>query len=208
MILEFNAYIQKSVKEDVLFRIEDWCKEFNNFALTFFIYLKYIFVLILIAIGILTLLKLKGIYFRVRTKDIKNNEDRLKNLRLFMGWTYIFFGIGILFNYLIYFLIWALDPLPDRFIFRFLNFSGNIDPEYINRVEDINASKYPHEKTVYYCFAILSFIFTLDLILCVWYLINNNRVISKPRAVIMNLIISVMGVIMFGVTTFLPFFLL
>ena len=55
--------------------------------------------------------------------------------------------------------------------------------------------------------AILSFIFTLDLILCVWYLINNNHVISKPRSVIMNLIISIMGVITFGITTFLPFFL-
>ncbi|TFG24920.1 MAG: hypothetical protein EU529_02830 [Promethearchaeota archaeon] len=207
MILNFNLDSHKNIGVEVLSGLENWCKEFNDFALTFFIFLKYIFVLILITIGILTLLKLKGIYLQVRTKDLEKKEDRLKYLRLFMGWTYIFLGLGILFNYLIYFLIWVLEPLPDRFIFRFLNFHGKINPEHINRIKDINASKYPHEKSIYYCIAIASFISTLDLILSVWYLINNNRVISKPRAVIMNLVGSVMGVIMFGITTFLPFFL-
>lgn len=207
MILNFNLDSHRKIGAEVLSGLENWCEEFNDFALTFFIYLKFIFVLILITIGILTLLKLKGIYLKVRTKELEKKEDRLKNLRLFMGWTYIFLGLGILFNYLIYFLIWALEPLPDRFIFRFLNFHGKINPEHINRIKEINASRYPHEKSIYYCIAIFSFISTLDLILCVWYLINNNRVISKPRIVIMNLIGSVMGVIIFGLTTFLPFFL-
>ena len=207
MILNFNLDNHKNIGVEVLSGLENWCKEFNYLALTFFIFLKYIFVLILIIVGILTLLKLRGIYLQVRTKDLEKKEDRLKYLRLFMGWTYIFLGLGILFNYLIYFLIWVLEPLPDRFIFRFLNFHGKINPEHINRIKDINASKYPHEKSIYYCIAIASFISTLDLILSMWYLINNNRVISKPRAVIMNLVGSVMGVIMFGITTFLPFFL-
>ena len=40
----------------------------------------------LITIGVMTLLKLKGIYLRVRTQEIEKSEDRLKHLRLFMGW--------------------------------------------------------------------------------------------------------------------------
>ena len=203
MLLNQNS----NVGETFFGGLEKWCDVFNEFALTFFIFLKLIFVIILITIGVLTLLKLNGIYLKVRTQNIEKSEDRLKHLRLFMGWTYIFLGLGILFNYLTYFLIWALDPIPDRFIFRFINFSGNIDPEQINRIENIQASEYSYEKTIYYFIAILSFSFTLNLLLSIWYLINNHRVISKPRAVINNLITSVMGVILFGLTTFLPFFL-
>ena len=198
---------QKNIGAVFFGGLENWCEVFNDFAVIFFIYLKFIFVIILITIGILTLLKLKGIYLRVRTEDLKGDEDRLKGLRLFMGWTYIFIGLGILFNYLTYFLIWALDPLPDRFIFRFINFSGGINSEQMNRIENIEASKYSYEKSIYYSIAICSFIFTLDLLLSIWYLINNNRVISKPRTVIKNLVTSTMGVIFFGVTTFLPFLL-
>ena len=77
----------------------------------------------------------------------------------------------------------------------------------MNRIESIEESKYPHEKTIYYGIAIASFFYALNLLLSVWYLINNNRVISNPRKVLINLFHSIAGAILFGFGTFLPFFL-
>jgi len=159
----------------------------------------------MLSIGILTLLKLRGIY--LKTRNVEENEDRLKKPRLILGGTYIFLAIGILFNFLTYFLIWALDPIPDRMIFNFINFNGDIDPHYMNRIENIEKSKYPHEKTIYYGIAYFSFFSVLNLLLSIWYLINNNRLISNPRKVIGNLLASLTGAILFGFTTFLPLFL-
>lgn len=207
MFLLLKSYNPKNIGEEIISGLENYCIVFNKFALVLFVYLKFIFVFIMLFVGILTLLKLRGIHLQIRTKDIKDYEDRLKKPRLILGFFYIFFAIGILFNFLTYFLIWALDPLPDRMIFNFLNFSGDIDPLYMNRIEDIEASKYPHEKTIYYCFAICSFINVLNLILSIWYLINNNRVISKPKTVLFNLLGALIGAILFGFTTFLPLFL-
>ncbi len=83
-------------------------------------------------------------------------------------------GLGIIFNFAIYFLIFCLDWLPDRFILGFINFSGRIDPNYINRIEDIEKAKYPHEKTIYYCISIASFGAILDVVLSIAYIINNS----------------------------------
>ncbi|MBD3343025.1 MAG: hypothetical protein GF353_28265 [Candidatus Lokiarchaeota archaeon] len=187
--------------------VENWCTQFNLFMLTFFIFLKYIFVLIMFSVGFLTLYKIRGIYLRTRQEKIDPEEDRLKKPRLVLGFFYIFMAFGILFDFFTYFLIIVLDPLPDRFVFLFINFNGDLDPYISNRFENIEKCKYPHEKTIYYSIALCSFFFTLNLILSIWYLINNNRVISNPRKVMYNTIYSVSGTILFGCTTFLPFFL-
>lgn len=204
-------YFQKTfnsaneIEDEIINGLENWCEEFNQFALVLFVYLKFIFIFIMFSIGTLTILKLRGIYFKTRGNTEEN--DYLRKPRLALGCFYIFFAFGILFNFLTYFLIWALDPLPDRMVFNFINFHGKIDPHYMNRIENINECKYPHEKTIYYFIAIASFFYTLNLILSIWYLINNNRVISKPRNVLMNLLHSLIGAIFFGFSTFLPFFL-
>ena len=203
----FKSSSSKNIEEEIISGLENWCILFNKFSRVLFVSLKFIFVFIMLSIGILTLLKLRGIYLKTRNNNAEDHEDRLKNPRLILGGTYIFLAIGILFNFLIYFLIWALDPLPDRMIFSFINFNGNIDPHYMNRIENIENSKYPHEKTIYYCVAYGSFLSVLNLLLSIWYLINNNRVISSPRKVITNLLASLIGAIMCGFTTFLPLFL-
>ena len=104
----------------------------------------------LFTIGILTLLKLRGMYRGQRIKGVEPDEkniDQLKTPRLLVGALYIFCGFGILFNFLTYFLLIILDPLPDRFIFAFINFSGSIDPVLMNRIEDVELAIYPHEQT-------------------------------------------------------------
>ena len=207
MVFKLNCLCNNEIFNNRFINVEDLCTEFNDFILIFFLYLKFAYVLVLIIIGILTLLKLKGLFLKINKNNISNEENRLKKLRLILGWIYIFMGFGILFNYFTLFLIWLLDPLPDRLIFRFLKLGDNINPETINRIEDLENLKNPHEKTIFYCFALASFFFSINLILNIWYLINNNRVISKPKSVILNLMGSIMGVVMFGFTTYMPFLL-
>ena len=186
--------------------LENWCIAFNNFFLIFCRYLKYIFVFIILSIGILTLLRLRGVYRQSRLVSKDKQEDSFMKPRLILGCSYIVLAFGILFNYLTYFLIWILDPLPDKLIYNFIAFSG-IDPFYLNGLMDISASQFPHEKTIYYCFSFGSLISILDILLSLWYLINNNRLITNPSRAVGSLIFGVIGAILFGFNTCLPLFL-
>jgi hypothetical protein len=195
-----------NVVNDIILGFENWCVAFNSFFLIFIQYLKFIFVFILLAIGILTLLRLRGIYLQPRVKKVEKEEDTLTKSRLILGTLYISFAFGILFNYGTYFLMWILDPLPDRYFFNFIEFTG-IDPLHLNGIKDISMAQLPHEKTIYYCFSFISLISFLDIVLSLWYLINNNRIINNPRRTVEFLFTGVTGCILFGFTPFLPFFL-
>ncbi|MFX1327084.1 MAG: hypothetical protein ACFE91_02940 [Promethearchaeota archaeon] len=207
----FGQIKRKFISADDLFKdiiggLEKWCIAFNDFFIIFCKFLKYIFVFIILSIGILTLLRLRGIYRQSRTTTTEKEEDLLMKPRLILGCSYIVLAFGILFNYITYFLIWVLDPLPDRLIYNFISFSG-IDPFYLNGLIEINASQFPHEKTIYYCFSFGSLISILDILLSLWYLINNNRLITNPSKALKYLISGVIGAILFGFNTCLPFFL-
>lgn len=188
---------------DIANPLEGWCIEFNKFALIYFQSIKFIFVLILLMCGILTLLKLRGFYFKSRSENKKGKENLLTKPRLILGSAYIILACGILFNYLIYFLIWAFEPLPDRLIFNFISLI-DIDPYITNRITDIHSAIYPHEKTLYYIVAMFSFSFMLHLILSIWYFIYKSK---HPRQTMKHLVISILGVIIFGFTTFMPLML-
>jgi hypothetical protein len=191
--------------DDIFSGLEAWCEAFNEFALVFFGYLKYIFAFVLLTIGISTLLKLRGHYLRERMKAVDDNPNKMYAPRLILGTTYIIIANGILFNWITLFLLYVLDPLPDRLIFNFINFAGNIDPTLMNRIMDINAAIYPHEQTIYYCVAIASFGALTDLAIALWYLIN--RVPFNPKMAMSLLIGGVSTGILAGFTTCLPFFL-
>ncbi len=196
-----------NIMESFLTSLENLCEIFNKFFVVFFIYLKFIFVLILFSIGILTLTKLRGIYRIERTELSKNDaegENQLKKPRLLLGTIYIFMAFGILFNYFTYFLIIILEPLPDRLIFDFVSFSGDFDTKYTNRIEDINAAKYPHEKTIYYCVAMMSFGAILDVVISIYSIVNNKEIRKKTFKLLFGGI--VMGILA-GWTTCLPLFL-
>jgi len=186
--------------------LENFCTVFNNFFLIICKYLKYIFVVIILSVGILTLLRLRGIYRQSRLINKEKQEDQLIKPRLILGCSYIVLGFGILFNYFTYFLIWILDPLPDKLIYNFIIFSG-IDPYYLNGITDINNSQFPHEKTIYYCFSFASLLALLQVLLSLWYLIDNNCLASNPKKTLIWLISGVIEGIIFGFNTFLPFFL-
>ena len=191
---------------DVANPLEVWCIEFNKFAIIYFKSIKFIFVLILLMCGISTLLKLRGFYFKSRlisSENKKDNKSLLTKPRLILGCAYIILACGMLFNYLIYFLIWAFEPLLDRLIFNFIHLT-DIDPYITNRITDIRSAIYPHEKTLYFIVAMFSFSFTLHLILSIWYFIYKSK---HPRQTMKHLVISISGVIIFGFTTFMPLML-
>jgi len=194
--------------EQLLPNINDMFIFINNFLELTFFYLKYIFFGILLIMGLLTLLSLRGRYFLERlrySQEQKLADSPLTKPRLILGSFYIFFAFGILFNWFTYFLIVILDPLPDRFIFTFIEFAGVMDPFQLNRISDISLTIYDYEKTIYYGVAILSFIAVLNIMISVWQLINKGGRDSK-KSIIM--LVSGLGLGIFsGFTTCLPLFL-
>lgn len=191
---------------DLFHKSDDFFAILNNGLLLFFFCLKYIFVFILLFVGILTLKKLRGIYLNERLKNIDESENQLKKPRLIVGTVYIFLAIGIAFNFLIYLLIWISIYLPPPLIFQIFDFVGS-DFYDMDRIKDPYKSKYEFERFIYLMFALMSFEAFLNLLLTIWYLINNNRNISNPRKVIHNLIYSLSRSIIFGFLIFAPFFL-
>jgi len=206
MVVSHSSLRLENLFGDIANPLEAWCIEFNKYAIIYFKSIKFIFVLILLVCGILTLLKLRGFYFKSRlisSENKKGKKSLLTKPRLILGSAYIILACGILFNYLIYFLIWAFEPLPDRLIFKLIPLI-DMDPYITNRITDIHSAIYPHEKTLYYIVAMASFFFTLHLILSIWYFIYKSK---RPRQTMKHLIISISGVIIFGFTTFMPLML-
>jgi len=199
--------------------INSFLEGFNNFSLIFFKFLKYILVFILLMIGILTLLKLRGIYFTSRSRSSEQDgikKSELDKPRLVLGCIYIVLGCGILFNYLIYFLMWILDPLPDRFLFILLNLINTalseVDFFQINKIDlrrftNINLAIAPIEKSFYLFIAYWSYYGTIHFLLTLWYLIDKSRPLVNPRKAIGNLFFSLGICLISGFTTFMPFIL-
>jgi len=186
---------------------DNWFITINNTIELFFGYMKFIFFVILLVIGILTLLSLRGKYFleRIRySKEEKLADNPMTKPRLILGSVYIIIAFGILFNWFTYFLIVVLDPLPDRLIFNLIPLSDSISWFDLNRLLDINKVVYPYEKTIYYGVAIASFISILDITISLWQIINNGRDVKKS---LFSLIGGIVTGIMTGFTTCLPLFL-
>ena len=192
----------------ILPNFNDLFIEINSFIELFFGYMKYVFFAILLIIGILTLLSLRGKYIleRIRySKEQKLADNPMTKPRLILATLYILFAFGILLDWFTFFLLAVLDPLPDRLIFNFVSFSGLIDPFALNNISDISKTTYPYEKTIYYGVAIVSFMALLTITISLWQIINKERPVSKKS------IVSLMGGIVTGLltgfTTCLPLFL-
>lgn len=181
----------------------DFLNRFNDFLILFFQYMKYIFAFILIMLGIFTLLSLRKIYFSMKLiyKDV--NIDFLRKTRLILGTVYIILGSGILFNYLLYFLILILSPLPDQLLQNFIIDTIN------SYIKDLNYQEYIlnlFDKCLSNAFALASFIALLNLFMSFWFFLNN-RGVKTPRRTLEWLIISVASGIIFGFSSCLPLLL-
>jgi len=187
---------------------DDLFIEINSFIELFFGYMKYIFFGILLIIGILTLLSLRGKYFleRIRySKEQKLADNPMTKPRLILGTLYIVFSFGFLLDWFTFFLLAVFDPLPDRLIFNFISFSGTIDAFALNNISDISKTTYPYEKTIYYGVAIVSFMALLTITISIWQIVNKERPVSKKS--IVSLMSGVVMGLLAGFTTCLPLFL-
>lgn len=191
----FNLF-DDVIFQDLLVGIEKFCYVLFQYIFKF---MKFVFVFIIFFIGILTLLRLRGVYLQQRSRSIKKEEDQLRKVRLILGTLYIFLGFGILFNYLIYFFIWIFNPLPDGLIFVIIDALKSHYQEYSLFEVSINI--------LYPFLALVSFLVILYLFLSIYYLINNNRVTSNPAGVVRLLVKAVLMIIFFGFTTSFPYFL-
>ncbi len=188
--------------------IDQWLIGVNYFFELTFSYLKYIFFVILLVIGILTLISLRGRYFLERlrySQEQKLADNPITKPRLIIGTIYIIIAFGILFNWFTYLLIISLNPLPDRFVFNFIEFTDIFDPYGLNRISDINMAQFEFEKTLYYLISICSFASLLNIIISIWLLVNKGGKDAK-KSIIM-LIGGIIGGILTGFTTCLPLFL-
>jgi hypothetical protein len=112
-------------------------------------------------------------------------------------------GSGIMFNYLLYFLILIFEPLPDQLLQKFII---DIFNTYIN---DLNYQEYVlilFNNCLSNVFALASFIALLNLFMSIWYLLHN-RSIDKPRKTLEWLTISIASGIIFGFSPCLPLLL-
>jgi len=163
-----------------------------NFFQIIFIFLKFTLVGILFGIGILVLFRLRGVYLQQRIKgEALNNNRAMRRVRLFLGFTYILTGYGILFNYLTYFLIWFFRNFNGILLFTLNSLNFMISEEF-----HINMTLFI--ELFHPIIAILSFAAILQYVMALFYLINNNRVISNPKNAITLLIISTIEILVFG----------
>ncbi|MFO8019325.1 MAG: hypothetical protein R6U96_11870 [Promethearchaeia archaeon] len=190
-------------------------KQFTGIAHAFveffdilFFYLKYIFVTILIFIGISTLLNYK--FFKEDSKNPHRDfdeKDRFFNkLRVFFGFFSLFAGIGILFNYFLYLLIFLLEPISDQYIFNLLNLLTGQD-EFLNYFSEIPHDNDVFNKCLYYCFALGSFEANLRLFTLSYFLLSRKRKIVVPNKAALILVESLIQALLFGFTTYLKLFL-
>ncbi|MFX1492757.1 MAG: hypothetical protein ACFFBZ_00590 [Promethearchaeota archaeon] len=182
----------------------DWVS--NIFSISF-VFLKYILSFILIILGILILFRFKKNYSKYNINTFQNNLDEkvvVKLSHMVLGVIYIIFGIGILSNFLIYFLIWVLDPIPDRYLFMFINFMGVFNPWGLNGINELS-SLTSLERTIFYTIALGSFFAILEIFVSIWLIVSYNRFYIKKA--IINLIIGCFLGIFTGFTTCLPLLL-
>lgn len=156
-----------------------------------FFFLKYTFVIVLFIIGLLILFRLRGIYLHQRIKDPGNSNKAMNNVRLMLGCSYIILAFGILFNYLTYFLIWLCQDF-NGLLLVFLNYVVSTLP--IEIFKDTPFIEY----YIYPIVALCSFFSILQYIMSMFYLVNNNRVISSPKKTVILLASSLFQIIVFG----------
>ena len=206
------SYLFLSVPADLLddaFGGMLWiCDWFNAISSAFFGAVKYLLFLILIAMSMLALLKFKKQHaiFKVNNNDTTLEEKfTMKNKQLIIGTVYLVFAIGILFDFLTYFMLVVLEPIPDRFAFQVVNHIGVSNPWALSGVVDPSSLGSPVETMVFYIFTFVSLVCFLDILVSVWLIITENIVHIKKA--FFSLFTGVFFGFLVGFTTFLPLLL-
>ena len=151
-----------------------------------FLVLKYLISFILLSIGFLYLLSLKGIFLKKKLYN-KYKDNDFDNLRIIIGVTFIILAFGILFNYLIYFFIWLFQYF-DGFLFVIINFFLG---SYLENHIKLN-------NLISQGIALGSFVAILQFILAIFYFLNDRIVLMSSKNASSLFISSVISILLFG----------
>jgi len=196
---------------DIMKGLFQWCEIFNSFSEVLFGLLKYILIFMLFMIGYMTLRKYRGFFRGMKLREQYMDEEekllkeKLRETSTILGIFYIALGVGILIGYLTHLLAIVLDPIPDAFIFDFINFAGKIPEENMQRIMNLELAEYAWEKSIYYCIAYSSFLGFVGVIMGLRFMIMyaNKTHTTSFKLFIMGLI----DCIFCGFTTFMPLFM-
>jgi hypothetical protein len=156
---------------------------------------------------VLVLFRFKKNYSKYGLNAYQSNLDEKMVARfshVILGTFYIIFGIGILSTILTYFLIWVLDPIPDRYIFIYINSLGIFSQWNVNGIIEIS-SLTSIERLIFYTIALGSFLSLLEILVSIWLIVSYNRFYIKTA--IINLSVGFFIGILTGFTTCLPLLL-
>ncbi|MFX0032707.1 MAG: hypothetical protein ACFE8E_04560 [Candidatus Hodarchaeota archaeon] len=141
--------------------------------------------------GVLFLLRLRSIYSKHRNLVFKKSHSRIKTVWFILGFVYIILGFGILFDYLIYLLIFISKPFKGFILFAIEQI---IEDNYILKA---------------FLTPILAFVSALAISQCflgLYYFTNNKYINNKHHKSSYILIYSVLEIMLFGFEC-LPYFL-
>ena len=95
-------------------------------------------------------------------------------------------------GYLTLLLMFLLDPLPDKFMFNFLEIW--ISKEKIGGIKNYEEVDTPFERTVYYCIAFVSFLGFMNLIMGLRFMIlySDKTHVTSLRLFLIGLTVCVL----------------
>lgn len=138
-------------------------------------------------------------------EEQKLQLGKSKETHVILGVFYFALATGILLGYLVHVLMFVLDPIPDAFLYDFINFAGFIPEEFMARFQDPDLAVYPYEKSIYYCFALTSFTGFAGIIMGLRFMIMYA---NKTHTTSFKLFIAgVIDCLLFGFTTFMKCFI-
>ncbi|MFX1276827.1 MAG: hypothetical protein ACFFBP_18275 [Promethearchaeota archaeon] len=140
------------------------------------------------------LLSIRIVYFKNEKSGDYFNQEVLKKFRIVLGFLDIISGFGIMFNFLLYLLLWNL---PEGFIYIILEsffLYYNYEIEYLDIVFDIFQNN---------IFSILSFLALMNLFLCLFYY-SKNSMNKNPRKTTYWLLSSIATGLLVGFSTCIP----
>lgn len=193
--------------------VEEYLGVCNEFFSTFFWYIKYIFSIVFIILGFFTLLRYRGLYRNQKIMELGKKKEKttikekLGKSHVIVGFTYIFLGFGITFNFLIYILIWCLEPVPDQYLFYILDYLQVFESEDIIRIFDINKATNDLEKLIFYIIAVISMVAFMQVAISIWFITKDGTPLGNPIVTYITLLTGIVEGIIVGFTTCLPLFL-
>ncbi|MFX0074329.1 MAG: hypothetical protein ACFE96_02725 [Candidatus Hermodarchaeota archaeon] len=162
----------------------------------------------LLLLSVLAFFKFKKSYTIFKSNQVEKSVEEklvLKKKQFFIGVAYLVLAFGFLFDYITYFMLIVLEPIPDRFAVQLLNHASAFNPWALHGVIDISSFGSSIETTVFYFFTFISLICFLDILVSVWLIITENIVHVKKA--FFSLFTGVFFGFLVGFTTFLPLLL-